>query len=84
MLNYLIAQTTKTEVPIPQPLQDAMHQITIWIFIGIIVIPILILLGLIIKSKIEQGLDKLLDKILKKKTPDKEEQDRRKGRGGHR
>ena len=71
MLNYLIAQTTKTEVPIPQPLQDAMHQITIWIFIGIIVIPILILLGLIIKSNIEQGLDKLLDRILKKKNPDK-------------
>ncbi|MBQ3349676.1 MAG: hypothetical protein IJG38_04705 [Thermoguttaceae bacterium] len=71
MLNYLIAQTTKTEVPIPQPLQDAMHQITVWIFIGIIVIPILILLGLIIKSKIEQGLDKLLDRILKKKNPDK-------------
>lgn len=68
---YSIISQTTTEITIPQPLQDAAHQLTVWIYIGIIVIPILILLGLIIKMKIEQGLDKLLDRILKKKNPDK-------------
>ena len=53
----------QTQVEIPKPLQDAAHQLTMWVCIGAVTIPIIILLLLIAKLYAEKGLEWIAEKI---------------------
>ena len=58
---YLLAQET-TKVVIPEPLTNAMHQLTMWICIAAVTVPVILLLLLIAKSKLENFLESFIGK----------------------
>ena len=57
----LLAQET-TEIVIPEPLTNAAHQLTMWICIAAVTVPVILLLLLIAKSKLEKYLESFLGK----------------------
>ncbi|MBR0238906.1 MAG: DUF2726 domain-containing protein [Thermoguttaceae bacterium] len=58
MINLLAQETTK--VVIPESLTNAVHQLTMWICIAAVTVPVILLLLLIAKGKLENILESFL------------------------
>lgn len=66
MLNLIAQETTK--IAIPEPFTNAIYQLSMWLCIAAVIVPIIMLLLLIAKSKIENYLESFLGK--KKSEPE--------------